>query len=71
MGLDMNVTMFVAAPVEPADPLNHLADVLFYQMGSTGVYGRTALYENVVERPGALITRYREPNAEVMRFLPS
>lgn len=40
-------------------------------MGSTGVYGRTALYEDVVERPGALITRYREPNAEVMRFLPS
>jgi seryl-tRNA synthetase len=70
MGLDMNVAMFAAAPVETADPLDHLTDVLFHRMGSPGVYGRTALYEDVVERLAALITRYREPDAEVMRFPP-
>ena len=67
----MNVAMFAAAPAEPsADPLDHLADVLFHKMGSPGVYARTALYEDVVERLAALITRYREPDTEVMRFPP-
>jgi seryl-tRNA synthetase len=53
-----------------ADPLDHLADVLFHKMGIDGVYARTALYEDVVERLAALITRNREPNTEVMRFPP-
>lgn len=70
MGLDMNVAMF--APSEPAqpraDPLDYLADVLFQKMGSPGVYGRTALYEDVVERLAALITRHREVDTEVLRF---
>ena len=39
-------------------------------MGTDGVYARTALYEDVVERLAALITRNREPNTEVMRFPP-
>ena len=39
-------------------------------MGSPGVYGRTALYEDIVERLAALITRHREPDTEVMRFPP-
>ena len=69
----MNVAMF-AAPSEPAlprvDPLDYLADVLFHQMGSPGVYGRTALYEDVVERLATLITRHREVDTEVMRFPP-
>src|SRR5215471_7783592 len=69
----MNVVMF-AESVEPAptaaDPLDHLADVLFHDMGSPGVYGRTALYEDIVERLAALITRHREPDTEVMRFPP-
>jgi len=73
MGFEMNVAMFAAraetAPLR-ADPLDHLADVLFYQMGSPGVYGRTALYEDVVERLAALITRHREPDTEAMRFPP-
>ena len=60
---DMNVAV-LTAPSEPApppaDPLDHLADVLFHKMGSPGVYGRTALYEDVVERLAALITRHRE-----------
>ena len=51
-------------------PLDHLADALFHKMGADGVYARTALYEDVVERLAALITRHREPNTEVMRFPP-
>ena len=44
---------------QSADPLDHLADVLFHKMGTDGVYARTALYEDVVERLAALITRNR------------
>jgi len=69
----MNVALFapLADPIAPtADPLDHLADLLFHEMGSPGVYGRTALYEDVVERLAALITRHREPETEVMRFPP-
>lgn len=63
-----------AAPAESdplsSDPLDYLADALFHQMGSPGVYGRTALYEDVVEKLAAVITRHREPDTEVMRFPP-
>jgi seryl-tRNA synthetase len=55
---------------QSADPLDHLADVLFHKMGTDGVYARTELYEGVVERLAALITRNREPGTEVMRFPP-
>lgn len=57
----------VPAAVDPLDPL---ADKLFHKMGSDGVYARTALYEDVVERLAALITRHRQPGTEVMRFPP-
>jgi hypothetical protein len=72
-GPNMNIAIRTApseiAP-QPADPLDHLTDVLFHRMGSDGVYARTALYEDMVERLAALITRHREPNTEVMRFPP-
>jgi len=55
---------------QPADSLDHLTDVLFHRMGAEGVYARTALYEDLVERLAALITRHREPGTEVMRFPP-
>src|SRR6204780_5101083 len=55
---------------QAADPLAHLPDVLFHKMDADGVYARTALYEDVVERLAALITRNREPGTEVMRFPP-
>src|SRR5260370_11998678 len=55
---------------QPADAVNHLADALFHKMGTDGVSARTALYEDMVERRAALITRHREPNTEVMRFPP-
>ncbi|MEN3287908.1 MAG: hypothetical protein V7634_2208 [Bradyrhizobium sp.] len=55
---------------QPADPLDHLTDVLFHRMGAEGVYARTALYEDVVERLAALITRHRDDGTEVIRFPP-
>src|ERR1700744_4880838 len=55
---------------QPADPLDYLAETLFHKMGTDGVYARTALYEDVIERLAALITRHREPGTEVMRFPP-
>ena len=69
----MNVTVRTAtsdAGPDLADPLDGLADVLFHRMGSEGVYARTELYEGIVDRLAALITHYREPNTEVMRFPP-
>src|SRR6202051_252243 len=69
----MNVVVRTTSPETappPADPLDHLADVLFHKMGADGVYARTALYEDMVERLAALITRHREPDTEVMRFPP-
>lgn len=53
-----------------ADPLDAIAGALFKPMGADGVYARTALYENIVERLAALITRHRDPGAEVFRFPP-
>src|SRR5258706_8791718 len=55
---------------QPVDPLDHLASALFHKMGTDGVYARTALYEDMVERLASLITRHREPDTEVMRFPP-
>jgi hypothetical protein len=55
---------------QPEDPLDHLAGALFHPMGTDGVYARTALYEDMVDRLAALITRHREPGTEVMRFPP-
>jgi seryl-tRNA synthetase len=69
----MNVVLRTGAPEiapSPADPLDDLADVLFHKMGSEGLYGRTGLYEDLVDRLAALITRYREPDTEVIRFPP-
>src|ERR1700692_4896298 len=69
----MNVVVRTTSPETappPADPLDHPTDTLFHRMGADGVYARTALYEDVVERLAALITRHREPDTEVMRFPP-
>jgi seryl-tRNA synthetase len=69
----MNVPFRTDSPAlapQTADPLDHLTDALFHRMGTDGVYARSALYEDIVERLAALITRHREPNTEVMRFPP-
>jgi seryl-tRNA synthetase len=47
-----------------------LAAALFRPMGVDGVYARTGLYEDVVDRLAALITRHRPADAEVLRFPP-
>ena len=50
--------------------LERLADALFHKTGVDGVYGRTGLYEGVVEALAALISTYRPAGAEIMRFPP-
>jgi len=59
-----------AAVDAPADPLAHIAEGLFRSMGVDGVYARTALYTQVVERLETYITRQRDPKAEIMSFPP-
>src|SRR5579863_2157089 len=59
-----------AAADVPANPLAHIAEGLFRSMGVDGVYARTALYAQVVERLETYITRQRDPKAEIMRFPP-
>ena len=69
----MNLALFAPAPqseTDAEDALDHLAEVLFRELGSPGVYARTEVYEDVVERLGALIGRHREPGTEVLRFPP-
>ena len=39
-------------------------------MGVDGVYARTALYVDLVERLEQYITRHRDPQAEILRFPP-
>jgi seryl-tRNA synthetase len=53
-----------------AERLEGLAATLFRSMGADGVYARTGAYEAVVDALTALITRHRDPAAEVFRFPP-
>jgi len=53
-----------------AGPDEHFAAALFHPMGADGVYARTARYENVVQKLDALISTYRAPDTEVLRFPP-
>jgi seryl-tRNA synthetase len=69
----MNVVVSTAkaeSATASSDPLDHLADVLFRRMGADGVYARTEIYEDIVQRLASLISKYREPDAEVLRFPP-
>ena len=52
------------------DRIALLAPALFHHLGADGVYARTALFERVIEGLTKLISRYRDPSAEVMRFPP-
>ncbi len=56
--------------IEVRDPLESIGAALFQPLGVDGVYARTALYEDVVEHLSALISRQRDPRAEVLRFPP-
>jgi seryl-tRNA synthetase len=55
---------------QPKVPPEVLLENLFRPMGTDGVYGRTGRYEGIVEALAALISKHREPQAEVFRFPP-
>ena len=55
---------------QPKTPPEALLDALFRPMGVDGVYGRSGRYEGVVEALAALISRHREPGAEILRLPP-
>ncbi len=57
-------------PVPLSHSLDSIAEALLLPTGIDGVYARTALFEQVVDGLGALISRYREPDTEVLRFPP-
>ncbi len=58
------------AETSRVDAFEALRQALFRPMGVEGVYARTERYENVLQRLATLITRHRDPRAEVLRFPP-
>jgi len=50
--------------------LDAIAEALLLPSGIDGIYARTAAFEDVVNGLTALISRNREPGAEVLRFPP-
>src|SRR5580658_9917724 len=64
--------IYAQTDAEPgnAERLAELKGALFLESGVDGVYARTGRYESVVEALAALISRYRAPIAEVLRFPP-
>jgi len=57
-------------PAQPARSLDSIAEALLLPSGIDGVYARTAIFEQVAGGLATLISRCREPNAEVLRFPP-
>ncbi len=57
-------------PTRPTHSLDSIAEALLLPTGIDGVYARTAVFEQVVDGLAALISRYRAPDAEVLRFPP-
>jgi seryl-tRNA synthetase len=57
-------------PQSSARSLDALAEALLLPSGIDGVYARTGTFEDVVTNLAALISRHREPGAEVLRFPP-
>jgi seryl-tRNA synthetase len=51
-------------------PLDSIAESLFHPMGVDGVYARTPLYEEVINRLSCLISLHRDPDTEILRFPP-
>jgi len=52
------------------DPMGLVAASLLFPTGIDGVYGRSGMYEDVVNGLAGLISRMREPGTEVLRFPP-
>ena len=64
----MNVAFKQAA--KAPHTLDSIAEALLLPSGIDGVYARTAVFEEVVNGLTDLISEYREPNTEVLRFPP-
>jgi seryl-tRNA synthetase len=56
--------------IRPARSLDSIADALLLPSGIDGVYARTAKFEQAVNGLSALISRYRDPDTEVLQFPP-
>jgi len=56
--------------VDPTRTLDSIAEALLLPSGIDGVYARTATFERAVNGLADMISEYREPNAEVLRFPP-
>ena len=64
----MNVAFKQSA--RPARSLDSIAEALLLPTGIDGVYARTQIFEQVVNGVAGLISHYREPDTEVLRFPP-
>src|SRR5262249_53675435 len=53
-----------------SEPFAELASALFWPLGAAGVYGRTALFERIVDGLSLLISSHREPETEALRLPP-
>jgi seryl-tRNA synthetase len=69
MNTGSNEAAIAPVPEQP-DMLEAIAPMLFRSLGVDGVYARNALYEDVIERLAALISRHREAGSVVLRFPP-
>jgi seryl-tRNA synthetase len=57
-------------PAKTDRTLDSIAEALLLPSGIDGVYARTATFERVVDGLGDLISQYRAPDTEVLRFPP-
>ena len=57
-------------PVDAARNLDSIAEALLLPSGIDGVYARTAAFEQAINGLNDLISQYRDPNTEVLRFPP-
>jgi seryl-tRNA synthetase len=57
-------------PVDAVGKLDSIAEALLLPSGIDGVYARTAAFEQVINGLDDLISQYRDPNTEVLRFPP-
>ena len=64
------MNMAFKPPVTTSRTLDSIAEALLLLSGIDGVYARTASFEQVVDGLTDLISQYREPKTEVLRFPP-
>src|SRR6185436_16062073 len=62
--------MATTTHVDSVERLSSIATTLLKSMAVEGVYARTGVYEDIVERLAAFITRERESGTEVFRYPP-